>query len=65
MRLRQQATLQTRTPKAAATETLAEKMVGWRDRAVPGGHDPSAIVSAALGHDRRPVTADQLTGQAP
>lgn len=64
LRLRQQATLETRTPKAEATETLAEKMVGWRDRAVAGGHDPSAIVSAALGHDRRTVTADQLTGQA-
>lgn len=64
LRLRQQATLETRTPKAEATETLAEKMVGWRDRAVAGGHDPSAIVAAAVGHDRRTVTADQLTPDA-
>ncbi|MEE5325179.1 relaxase domain-containing protein, partial [Streptococcus pneumoniae] len=64
LQLRQQATLETRTPKRTSSETLAEKMVSWRDRAVAGGHDPSAIVSAAVGHDRRTVTADQLTGQA-
>ncbi|MBB4734716.1 conjugative relaxase-like TrwC/TraI family protein [Micrococcus cohnii] len=64
LKLRQQATLETRTPKDDSTQTLAEKMVGWRDRALAGGHDPSAIVSAAVGHDRRTVTADQLTPDA-
>ncbi|MCR4487694.1 relaxase domain-containing protein [Micrococcus luteus] len=64
LKLRQQATLETRTPKKESTETLAEKMVGWRDRALAGGHDPAAIVAAAVGHDRRTVTADQLTDQA-
>ena len=64
LQLRQQATLETRTPKTDAEEPLATKMASWRDRARAGGHDPSAIVSAAVGHDRRAVTADQLTDTA-
>lgn len=64
LKLRQQATLETRTSKRTSTETLAEKMVGWRDRALAGGHDPAVIVAAAVGHDRSTVTADQLTPDA-
>lgn len=64
LQLRQQATLETRTPKRTSNETLAEKMVSWRDRALADGHDPAAIVAAAVGHDRRTVTADQLTPDA-
>ncbi|MCT2089736.1 relaxase domain-containing protein [Micrococcus terreus] len=62
LQLRQQATLETRTPKdTGPAESLAVKMVGWRERAVATGHTPATVVANAVGHTCRTITSEQLT----
>ncbi|XKH55527.1 relaxase domain-containing protein [Citricoccus nitrophenolicus] len=61
LQLRQQATLETRTPKQDRSLSLAEKMVGWRERSLATGHDPATVVANAVGHADTTITGDQLT----
>jgi conjugative relaxase-like TrwC/TraI family protein len=61
LQLRQQATLETRTPKRDQSLSLAEKMVGWRERSLATGHDPAAVVANAVGHADTTITGYQLT----
>lgn len=61
LQLRQQATLDTRSHKTDKTESLAEKMSGWRERTVNAGHDPATVISQATGHDSAVITPDMLT----
>ncbi|XKH54439.1 relaxase domain-containing protein [Citricoccus nitrophenolicus] len=61
LQLRQQATLETRTPKQDQSLSLAEKMVGWRERSLATGHDPATVVTNAVGHADTTITGDQLT----
>ncbi|QCU77953.1 ATP-binding cassette domain-containing protein [Citricoccus sp. SGAir0253] len=61
LQLRQQATLETRTPKEESSLSLAEKMVGWRERSLATGHDPATVVADAVGHADTTITPDQLT----
>ncbi|WMY80074.1 MobF family relaxase [Citricoccus sp. I39-566] len=61
LQLRQQATLDTRTPKEESSLSLAEKMVGWRERSLATGHDPATVVAHAVGHADTTITPDQLT----
>ncbi|XKH52067.1 relaxase domain-containing protein [Citricoccus nitrophenolicus] len=61
LQLRQQATLETRTPKQDQSLSLAEKMVGWRERSLVTGHDPATVVANAVGHADTTITPDQLT----
>ena len=61
LQLRQQATLETRNSKVNPTESLAEKMSGWRDRTLAAGHDPATIIANATGHDSVAITPDMLT----
>lgn len=63
LQLRQQATLQTRTPKQDQSLSLAEKMVGWRERSLATGHDPTTVVANGVGHADTTITGDQLTDQ--
>ncbi len=63
LQLRQQATLQTRTPKEDQSLSLAEKMVGWRERSLATGHDPATVVAHAVGHADTTITPGQLTDQ--
>ncbi|NUL44094.1 relaxase domain-containing protein [Cellulosimicrobium funkei] len=63
LQLRQQATLDTRTPKQDQSLSLAEKMVGWRERSLATGHDPDAVVVNAVGHADTTITGGQLTDQ--
>ncbi|GAA4759328.1 MobF family relaxase [Citricoccus nitrophenolicus] len=63
LQLRQQATLETRTPKQDQSLSLAEKMVGWRERSLATGHDPATVVANAVGHADTTITPDQLTDQ--
>lgn len=63
LQLRQQATLETRTPKQDRSLSLAEKMVGWRDRTLATGHDPATVVANAVGHADTTITPDQLTDE--
>lgn len=62
LRLRQQATLDTRSAKADTNESLAEKMSAWRDRTLAAGHEPSTVIANATGHDSAVITPDMLTG---
>jgi conjugative relaxase-like TrwC/TraI family protein len=66
LKLRQQATLATRTAKAATEEqtSLAHKMAGWRRRARAHRFDLRAVVEAAVGHEVPVITADMLPGEA-
>ncbi|NWN87253.1 MAG: relaxase domain-containing protein [Micrococcaceae bacterium] len=59
--LRQQATMDTRSAKADTTESLAEKMSGWRDRTLAAGHEPATVIENATGHDSAVITPDMLT----
>lgn len=61
LQLRQQATLETRTPKQDQSLSLAEKMVGWRERSLATGNDPATVVANAVGHADTTITPDQLT----
>ena len=62
LQLRQQATLETRTPKDTGPgESLAMKMATWRGRAAATGHTPAEVVAAAVGHAGRTITPAQLT----
>lgn len=52
LRIRQQATLTTRTAKdAESMQSLAQKSAGWRSQAITLGHDPDSILSAATGQE--------------
>lgn len=51
LKLRQEATLATRSVKKPSTESLPEKMIGWRQRTLDSGHLPADIVRDAVGHD--------------
>ncbi|MFJ6536774.1 MobF family relaxase [Paenarthrobacter sp. NPDC091711] len=48
VKLRQQATLSTRTPKEAAPSPLRELSSSWRDRAKGKGFDPEKVVSSTI-----------------
>src|SRR5690625_2261169 len=61
LQLRQQATLETRSHKSEVTESLAEKMAGWRDRTLTAGHDPAEIIAQATGHDSQVIRPEMLT----
>ncbi|REE02273.1 MobF family relaxase [Citricoccus muralis] len=61
LQLRQQATLETRTPKEDQSLSLAEKMVGWRERSLATGHDPATVVANAVGHADTTINPEQLT----
>lgn len=61
LRLRQQATLETRTPKDTSEQTLPEKMVTWRERALDAGHDPHAVIAASVGKHTKTVADQDLT----
>ncbi|MGW9550892.1 MobF family relaxase [Citricoccus zhacaiensis] len=63
LQLRQKATLETRTPKQDQSLSLAEKMVGWRERFLATGHEPTAVVAIAVGHADNTITPDQLTDE--
>lgn len=63
LQLRQQATLETRSQKTNKTESLAEKMSGWRERTVHAGHDPATVIAQATGHDSAVITPDMLTAE--
>lgn len=63
LQMRQQATLETRTPKDDDDQqTLPEKMVEWRRRAVAAGHEPEKIIKDAVGHPKNTITAEMITG---
>ncbi|GAB2714190.1 MobF family relaxase [Arthrobacter bambusae] len=51
LNLRRQATLASRTAKKPATESLPEKMIGWRQRAMDSGYTPADVIRDATGHD--------------
>jgi len=51
LKLRQEATLATRTTKKPSAESLPEKMIGWRQRTEAAGYAPSEIIRDAIGHD--------------
>ena len=61
LQLRQQATLETRSTKPDVSESLAEKMSGWRDRTLNAGHDPAEVIANATGHDSQAINPDMLT----
>src|SRR5699024_9553060 len=61
LQLRQQATLETRSHKSEVTESLAEKMAGWRDRTLTAGHDPAEVIAQATGHDSQVIGPEMLT----
>lgn len=60
--LRREATLTTRSAKDADHNllSLAEKSAEWRDQATAQGHDPHAVVAAALGHEPTITTPDRI-----
>ncbi|WP_431711458.1 MobF family relaxase [Glutamicibacter uratoxydans] len=65
LRLRQQATLETRTPKDTSRPlSLTDKMTGWRDRVRDLHYDPAQLVRQATGHDAPVITATMLTNTA-
>ena len=49
--LRGEATLATRQAKKSSTETLPEKMIGWRRRSIATGCRPETVIRDATGHD--------------
>ncbi|WP_426979947.1 MobF family relaxase (plasmid) [Pseudarthrobacter sp. O4] len=51
LKMRQQATLFSRTAKQPSTESLPEKMIGWRQRALDSGYSPASVIRDAVGHD--------------
>ena len=51
LKLRQQATLSTRTAKDKTPHSLRHRMTGWRVRTVENGFDPAQVVSEALDGD--------------
>src|SRR5699024_2349463 len=55
LQLRQQATHETRRHKSEVTESLADKLAGWRDRTPNAGHDPPEVVAQATGHDSQVI----------
>src|SRR5699024_3761885 len=61
LHLRQKAPLETRSHKSDVTESLAEKMAGWRDRTLTAGHDPAEIIAQATGHDSQVIGPEMLT----
>ncbi|WP_261623264.1 MobF family relaxase [Nesterenkonia marinintestina] len=62
LQLRQQATLETRTPKTEDGDlTLSERMTSWRRRALGAGHTPEQVVRTAVGHQAPTITAEMLT----
>ncbi len=48
VRLRQQATLSTRTPKNASPSPLRALSAQWRDRAMAKGFDPESVVASTI-----------------
>src|SRR5699024_3520181 len=61
LQLRQQATLETRSHKSEVTESLAEKMSGWRDRTMTAGHEPEEVIAHATGDDSQVIGPEMLT----
>lgn len=61
LQFRQKATLDSREAKDTENpETLPEKMVGWRRRAIGAGHNPDDVVKAAVGHPKSVITPDMV-----
>ncbi|WOC62656.1 MobF family relaxase [Paenarthrobacter sp. AT5] len=52
VRLRQQATLSTRTPKNASPSPLRLLSAQWRDRAKAKGYDPESVVASTIRRSR-------------
>lgn len=62
LKIRQQATLETRVPKSEEEQkTLPEKAAEWRRRAVAAGHSPDQIIKDAVGHPQNTITAEMVT----
>lgn len=61
LQLRQQATLETRSHKSDKAESLAQKMSGWRERALNIGEEPATVIAQATGHQSAAITLDMLT----
>src|SRR5699024_5470628 len=61
LQLRQQATLETRSHKSDKAESLAQKMSGWRERALNIGEEPATVIAQATGHQSTAITLDMLT----
>lgn len=59
LRMRQQATLETRSTKGEVVP-LDMKMTSWRERVKDMGYEPAQIVRAAVGHDAPVVTGSML-----
>src|SRR5699024_11562333 len=51
----------TRSTNPDVSESLAEKMSGWRDRTLNAGHDPAEVIANATGHDSQAINPDMLT----
>lgn len=61
LRLRQQATLETRQPKDADSPmSLSGKMTSWRERTKALHYDPAQLVRDSTGHDAPTITASML-----
>ncbi|MGP5002413.1 MobF family relaxase [Glutamicibacter ardleyensis] len=61
LRLRQQATLETRQPKDSDSPvSLSDKMTGWRERTKALHYDPAQLVRDSTGHDTPTVTATMI-----
>lgn len=63
LKLRQRATLETRTPKDDSDTTLDQKMIGWRRRTELSGYDPDRLITEATGHPDQSITPDMLTDE--
>lgn len=64
IRLRQQATLSTRTAKVSDAQPLAVKMTNWRERTRALGLNPEQVVASAIGHDTTVFEAGAITDSA-
>jgi hypothetical protein len=51
LKMRQEATLSSRTAKKPSAESLPEKMIGWRQRTLDSGYSPAVVIREAIGHD--------------
>lgn len=56
LNMRRQATLASRSAKKPSAESLPEKMIGWRQRALDSGYNPATVIKDAIGHDTAVVT---------
>ncbi|SEF12003.1 conjugative relaxase domain-containing protein, TrwC/TraI family [Arthrobacter alpinus] len=64
IRLRQQATLSTRTAKVSDAQPLAVKMTNWRERTRALGLNPKQVVAAAIGHETTVFESGAITYSA-